>query len=86
MSGGEFDYIQFRFSNVAHEIRKWIEKYGGCYSEATVQKLEETAAQLELAGKMLHRVDWFISGDDGEESFHERWKTELQSEENNVKN
>ena len=23
---------------------------------------------------MIQRVDWFISGDDGEDTFHERWK------------
>jgi hypothetical protein len=26
---------------------------------------------------MAQRVDWLISGDDGEESFHQRWKEEL---------
>jgi hypothetical protein len=27
---------------------------------------------------MLHRLDWFVSGDDGEETFHERLERDLK--------
>lgn len=32
---------------------------------------------LKLANIYLHRIDWLLSGDDGEDSFHSRLKEEL---------
>jgi len=32
---------------------------------------------LELAGIYLQRIDWLVSGDDSEESFHERLQEDL---------
>ena len=32
---------------------------------------------LEMAQVLAHRLDWFMSGDDGEESFHQRTVAEI---------
>ena len=32
---------------------------------------------MEIAEAYAQRVDWLVSGDDGEESFHERLKEDL---------
>lgn len=48
-------------------------------SEETILKFKEARDTLIKGAKMAHRIDWLLSGDDGEESFHRRWKEELQS-------
>lgn len=88
MSGGHFDYIQYRIDDAAEEIASTIARMGtydedyDCnwpeYSPETVQKMRECEATLRKAAAMLHRVDWLLSGDDSEETFHERWKHDLQ--------
>lgn len=80
MSGGEFYYLQFRIAECADEVMKQIEKhkYGDedivKYTEQTLERFKECSDTLEKAGKMLQRVDWLVSCDDGEESFNERWE------------
>jgi len=39
----------------------------------------ETIDILEIAEAMVQRVDWLLSGDDGEESFRSRWAEEVES-------
>ena len=85
MSGGYFDYQQYRLEDIADEIRNLItlnenptmnkeEKY----SAETIAKFLEADKTLRLAAIMAHRIDWLVSGDDGEESFHERWDEEIK--------
>ena len=46
------------------------------------EQLELGISILELAKIYTQRVDWFISGDDGEETFYERLEEDLK--ENNL--
>lgn len=32
---------------------------------------------VKQAEIMVQRIDWLVSGDDGEDSFHKRWDGEL---------
>ena len=86
MSGGFFDYIQGRLDyEVCEGIRnlienndkedEWGHKRG--FSKETLDKFKEALETVEKAAKMIQRVDWLVSGDDGEECFHRRWKEEL---------
>jgi hypothetical protein len=43
------------------------------------EKLNEAVKQLRIASIYAQRVDWFFSGDDGEESFLERLSKELKN-------
>jgi len=72
MSGGHFNYRQYNMQGDAEEIRGIVDEGG--FSPITTQRLLETAEALDRASKMLHRVDWFLSGDDGQDSFNERWE------------
>lgn len=87
MSGGHFDYLQHRISQAAEDVKLFIEKvekgevneWG--YNPAEIfgkkeilDKFKLTIDYLEKSAKMLHEVDYFISGDTGEESFFKRWK------------
>lgn len=89
MSGGHFNYQQYKITEMAEEIDELIEnndstekdEFGydiGChYTPETVAKFKEAAATLRRAAAMVQRVDWLVSGDDGEDSFHRRWDEEL---------
>ncbi len=86
MSGGRFEYLQFRFGDIVESIRSTIadnesdekNEWGGTVGEHLppdiIAKLAETADAVERAEKMVTRVDWLLSGDDSEESFRRRWK------------
>lgn len=87
MSGGRFDYIQYRISQAADEVNQYIRRcesderdeygYKPEYSPETLQKFRECELTLRKASVMLHRVDYLASGDDGEDSFHSRLDKEL---------
>lgn len=92
MSGGYFDYDQWRISNIADQIERLIEnndsdeideyghRHGYGYSPETIARFREAVATLSRAAKMTQRVDWLISGDDSEKSFHRRWDEEIGQE------
>lgn len=51
-------------------------QYG--YSEETITEFKNGLDILRFAYIYAQRIDWLLSGDDGEESFHERLKKELE--------
>ena len=89
MSGGHFDYSQYRIGDISIEIEELIasndstdkdsfnQEVGRHYSSETISKFKETSKCLRLAQAMAQRVDWLVSGDDGEDSFHRRWEEEV---------
>lgn len=89
MSGGHFDYAQYKIGYIVDEIEQLIynndsiekDEYGyekgKHYSTEIIELFKEAVITLKKAQIMAHRIDWLISGDDGEESFIERWKEDL---------
>ena len=91
MSGGHFNYKQFSIEDIASEIEEVISRnnseddaghgqrycdiYG--FSDEIISRFELAVKTLRLAAAMAHRVDWLLSGDDGPESFLERWKGDV---------
>jgi len=93
MSGGRFDYDQYKIGYISEQIEKEIENNGKPkerkdftweddnypeYKPETIERFKEAVRYLKLAQIYAHRVDWFLSGDDGEESFHKRLNEELK--------
>lgn len=76
MSGGTFEYIQYRMGEVAHDIREKFEDYADTCTPQTIARFKDAVKTLERAEMMVHRIDWFISCDDSEESFNQRWDEE----------
>ncbi len=85
MSGGAVDYQQYKIGEIADQIEEEIRKqddgpkndwFQPMKSE-TVDKLKEAVKSLRLSEVYAQRVDWFFSGDDGEESFHKRLEEDL---------
>ena len=105
MSGGNWDYIQYRFTDIVEDIKSLINKNGKektleekkdenwrdpewyikypedkfhtKYSEKTIKQFEIAVKTIKDAQTYIHRMDYLLSGDDGEESFLERLKEEL---------
>jgi nicotinic acid mononucleotide adenylyltransferase len=90
MSGGHFEYQQYRIEDIAKSIEEliksnddesldeWGYRRGHVYSIETIEKFKTAVDTLRKAAIMAQRVDWLVSGDDGEDSFHRRWDEELK--------
>jgi hypothetical protein len=80
MSGGYFDYNQYTLDDVADQVKELVEKNKNQfnYKPNTIKKFQETIHFLRRTAEMVQRIDWLVSGDDGEESFHKRWKEEVR--------
>lgn len=88
MSGGHFDYIQFRIAEIVESIRGEIannestdkdeygEERGRHYTPEVIERFEIAAQTMDRAMRMATRIDWLLSDDDGEDSFLRRWKDE----------
>ena len=76
MSGGHFDYNQHRISEIAYDVEQLILSNTE-YSEETILEFRQGLDALNKAVIYAQRIDWLVSGDDGEESFHRRLNKEL---------
>jgi TFIIF-interacting CTD phosphatase-like protein len=61
----------------------WYEKYPEDlshykYPDEVIEKFKEGMKALRVAAVYAQRIDWLVSGDDGEESFLKRLKEELE--------
>ena len=74
MSGGHFNYNQQYIEDIANDIQVYL---GQGFSQETLTKFKEAVYILRKAEIMAQRIDWLLSGDDGEETFHKRWKEDL---------
>ena len=88
MSGGEFDYKQYMLTEIADKIEMIIDdndkeedEYGFTgwnFSEETLAKFKEGADLCRSAQIFAQRIDWLVSGDDGEDTFHKRLEEDLE--------
>lgn len=79
MSGGHFNYIQFRFAEIAEQMEKIIEQqedHG--LDEEAVAHVQMGIKLLLAAGIYLQRIDWLVSGDDGLDAFKQRLREDLE--------
>jgi hypothetical protein len=79
MSGGHFDFNQHRIKDIADSIQSYLDKNEKDLESKTVLEFQIAIKNLKLAYIYAHRIDWFISCDDGEETFHERLKDDLRN-------
>jgi hypothetical protein len=90
MSGGHFQYKQWEIGNIADEVEQLIldndsqevneygDRKGYGYSPETIEEFKQGLLILRQAHVYAQRIDWLVSGDDGEDSFHRRLKVELE--------
>ena len=89
MSGGHFNYNQNRIPDMIENIEEKIayrskprySQWGDIepYSKETLKELKKGVEILKKAFVYAQRIDWLLSGDDGEESFLIRLKEELEA-------
>ena len=100
MSGGHFDYKQHHIDDIICEMQNIIKNnnkendsldYFGEYdvnyklSPEVIAEINKSIVFLNLANIYTHRIDYLLSGDDGEESFFKRIEEDLNKykDENN---
>lgn len=78
MSGGYFNYDQNRIIDIADKVMEIIESFESeSLSEPTRKRFVEAVWYLNVAYTYSQRIDWLISGDDSEATFHHRLEDEL---------
>lgn len=105
ISGGRFNYDQYKIGYIAEQIEEvvvknglektkeelkeegwgnpdWYKKYPEDlfhyqYPDEVIEKMKEAVNALKIAQVYAQRVDWLLSGDDGEESFLRRLEKDL---------
>jgi len=90
MSGGHFDYEQYKIGRIADDVEQlirsnndkhlneWGEPKGNHYGEETIDSFNRGLRYLELAQIYAQRIDWLVSGDESEENFHRRLAADIQ--------
>jgi len=93
MSGGHFQGNQYRIQSIIDEIEDIILKndapkldgsgywIGYGYPPEIIEKFREGLEYLTKAQIYAQRIDWLVSGDDGEETFLKRLKHDLKEAE-----
>ena len=108
MSGGTFEYDQYKIRNIRESIQTELDGMGrkkqedelwydkGYYekhpdekvntthsntthSNAVIKIFKDGIKHLRLAEIYAQRIDWFLAGDDGEESLISRLKKDINS-------
>ena len=91
MSGGHFQYKQWEIGNIADEVEQliidndseekdqWGDRKGCHFTTETIEEFKKALLILRQAHIYTQRIDWLMSGDDGEDSFHNRLKKELEN-------
>lgn len=89
MSGGHFDYQQYKIgqmaddiqllidNNLSNEKNEWGDRIGRGYAPEVVDRFREAVKALRIAQIYAQRIDYLVSGDDGEDSFMKRLDEEL---------
>lgn len=105
MSGGHFDYNQYKIEDIADSIERLIERNGRLktkeelkdegwkdpdwydkypedlrhyeYPAEVIEKFKEGVKILRIARVYAQRIDWLVSGDDGNESFLSQLQKDL---------
>jgi hypothetical protein len=90
MSGGSFDGAQYHIQAIAEEISRiirendddtldqWGDPRGRGYTPETISQFRVAVDLLRRADVYAYRIDWLVSGDDSEDTFHERLASELK--------
>jgi hypothetical protein len=76
MSGGHFDYSQYKINDIANSVEQLISENTE-YCEETIHEFRIGLDMIKKAAIYAQRIDWLVSGDDSEKSFHSRLADDL---------
>jgi len=88
MSGGYFDYKQYNLDYIADSVEQLIidnekpDEWNDAnnFSKETLAEFQTGIDLIKKAAIYAQRIDWLVSGDDGEESFHSRLAEEINKQ------
>ena len=82
MSGGRFDYLQSRYEweDALEVIGSHLKDNPDEYTDETLKRFRTGLELIKKAKIYLQRIDYLLSGDDGEETFHKRIKEDHKKE------
>lgn len=81
MSGGHFSSSPYYILDITEELKDEVvdqSQYEEGYSEATLDEFYRAVDLLEKAYIYVRRIDYLLSGDYSEETFHESLKEDLK--------
>ena len=78
MSGGYFCYYDSGLDDHIEKLASEIRFGKNIYTKETLKEFQKCYEAMKLCQCYMHRVDWLLSGDDGEENFHKRLADDLQ--------
>ena len=78
MSGGTFDHNDAYITMIANEIEQQIVENPQGLSSETLKVFQDAVNHLRKAAVLVHRIDWLLAGDDGEDTFHKRLNDDLR--------
>ena len=90
MSGGYFfhkdclledfadDIEQIIRNNDSTELDEWGDRIGCNFSPETIEKFQQAVEHLRMARVYVRRIDYLLSNDDSEDSFHRNLAYDLQ--------
>jgi hypothetical protein len=65
-------------TNDSEEKDEWGDRKGFHFTPETIKEFQRGLNLLRQAHVYAQRIDWLVSGDDGEDSFHSRLKNDLE--------
>ena len=78
MSGGDLcEFKQYHIQDIKQKIEDLLGTYDFQEVE-TYKQFKDAVRYLEIAYIYVHRVDWLVTGDDGEVEFHKRLAKDLK--------
>ena len=89
MSGGYFDYEQYKIGRIADQVEhlieanddttpnEWGETRGRGFPPEVIAEFRKGLHYLLVAAVYAQRIDWLVSGDDGEDDFLDRLRKDL---------
>lgn len=91
MSGGHFSHRDWVIDDIASQIKnvidnnasteknEWGEDKGHHFHDAVIEEFAIAVRTLRRSAVYAHRVDYLLSGDDGEDSFLQRLAEDLEA-------
>jgi hypothetical protein len=79
MSGGTFDYIQYRLDDIIERLEEEITENPQNFSNETITEFKQLIYVIKAARIGIHRVDYLLAYDDDEASFHRRLEEDLNN-------
>lgn len=83
MSGGSLNYFYYTLDEPLARISKEIKWGVNKWTPETLLEFQNAVKYMKLARIYSYRIEWLLSGDDGEDTFIERLKEELEENEKN---